>query len=81
MSSSRQSSRAKRKLSIGQCPSCGSDNVAEVVEDVVIRIGRRSHRFEQVAHERCASCGERIFGIETSKQFDATILKRRRRAA
>ena len=81
MSSSRQSSRTKRKVAAVQCPVCGSANVAEVVEDVVFRIGRRSHRFGQVAHERCGSCEERIFGIEVSKQFDAAILKKRRKAA
>jgi hypothetical protein len=48
---------------------------------VELRIGRSSHRFEGVPHERCRACGERIFGIDASKRFDAVVLKGRRRHA
>jgi len=81
MSSSPQSSRTSSKRTTGRCPTCGGSRIAQVVEDVVVRVGRRSYRFEQIPHERCRSCGERIFGIDASKQFDATVLKGRRRAA
>jgi hypothetical protein len=52
-----------------------------VKEDVMLKVGRRVHHFPDVVHERCMACGERIFGVEASQQFDAVILKRRRRAA
>jgi len=55
--------------------------VVPVTEDVTFRVGGRTHRFEAVAHERCAACGERIFGLEASRRFDQAILPRRRRAA
>jgi YgiT-type zinc finger domain-containing protein len=55
--------------------------VTAVVEDITLRIGKRSHRFAAVPHERCAQCGERIFGIDASKRFDAAILKRPGRRA
>ncbi len=81
MSSSPQSSRTSSKRTTGRCATCGGSRIAQVVEDVVVRVGRRSYRFEQIPHERCGFCGDRIFGIEASKRFDATVLKGRRRAA
>jgi hypothetical protein len=55
--------------------------VIRTTEDVVLHVGRRRHRFEAIEHELCLACGERIFGIEASRRFDATILKTRRRSA
>ncbi len=81
MSSSRRSSLNERAGAAGNCPICGSARVTAVVEDVVLRIGKRSHRFAAVPHERCKQCGERIFGIDASKRFDAAILKRSGRRA
>jgi YgiT-type zinc finger domain-containing protein len=81
MSSSRRSMPTKRPHAAGGCPTCGSQRVVSVKEDVMLKVGRRVHCFPDVAHERCTACGERIFGIEASQQFDAVILKRRRRAA
>ena len=78
MSSSRRSSPTK---SAGPCPCCGSRRVSAVTEDVTFRVGGRAHTFEAVAHERCAACGERIFGLDVSRRFDAATLPRRRRAA
>ena len=80
MSSSRRSSQTDRVTNRGACPTCGSRRVVSTVEDVVIRARRRSYRFESVPHERCLACGERIFGIDASRRFDVTILKRRRAA-
>ena len=80
MSSSRQSSPTRQRRE-GHCPTCGSERVIAVEEDVILRVGRQRHCFEGVAHERCQACGERIFGIDVSVQFDAAILRRRRRAA
>jgi len=80
MSSSRRSLPADGSTSRGACPTCGSRRVVATVEDVVIRARRRSHRFASVPHERCLACGERIFSIDVSRQFDAAILKRRRAA-
>jgi YgiT-type zinc finger domain-containing protein len=80
MSSSRQSSPTKPKR-VGRCPRCGSDRVIAVVEDVTLRIAQHRHRFERIEHERCQACGERVFGIDVSLQFDAAILKRRGRRA
>lgn len=51
------------------------------MEDVVLRIRKRSHRFAAVPHERCEQCGERIFSIDASKRFDAALLKGRGRHA
>jgi len=81
MSSSRRNSLSERGRAAGNCPICGSARVSAVVEDVVLRIGKRSHHFAAVPHERCEQCGERIFGIDTSKRFDAEILKGRGRRA
>lgn len=81
MFSSRQSSSTDRQPKAGRCPSCGSGRVVEVIDDVEMRIGRKKHHFEAVPHERCRACGERIFGIDASKRFDAAVLKGRRRAA
>jgi ribosomal protein L37E len=47
----------------------------------VLTVGKRAHRFAKVPHERCERCGERIFGIEASKRFDAALLKGRGRRA
>ncbi len=80
MSSSRRSSPTRRQRA-GRCPTCGSERVIAVEEDVILRIGHRRHRFKRIAHERCQACGERIFGIDVSCQFDAAILKRRGRRA
>jgi hypothetical protein len=49
-----------------------------VREEVVLRVRGVSHRFPDVEHERCAACGERIFGLEASKLFDALIHRRPR---
>jgi YgiT-type zinc finger domain-containing protein len=81
MSSSRRSSLSKRRPATGDCPVCGSPRVRAVVDDVVLHIGKRSHRFIAIPHERCEQCGERIFGINASKLFDAAILKGRARRA
>ena len=81
MSSSRRSLRNERRPGAGRCPICGSARVATVVEDVVLQVGKRSHRFAAVPHERCEQCGERIFGIDASKRFDAALLKGRGRRA
>ena len=42
---------------------------------------RRRYTVENVPHERCAACGERIFGVEASQRFDEAILRGRRRRA
>lgn len=81
MSSSHRSSRTEPARSRGRCPTCGSDRVIKTEEDVVLRVGNRRHRFQQLRHERCLACGERIFDLVASQQFDVLILKRRRRAA
>jgi len=81
MSSSRQSSPTERRQRTGVCPTCGSRRVVAVEEDVVLRIGRRMRRFERIPHEHCLACGERIFGIDASRQFDLVLLKRRGRSA
>ena len=76
MSSSRRSSRDDAAAGRGRCPTCGSRRVSRVTEDVTLTIrGRR--RFAHVEHERCAACGERIFGIEASLRFDAALRKGR----
>ena len=80
MSSSRPSSQSKRPPP-GRCPTCGSSRVRAVSEDVVIRVRGVGHRFPEVPHEKCDSCGERIFGLEASKRFDALIPRRRRSRA
>jgi len=80
MSSSRQSSQTEPVRSRGHCPTCGSDRVIKTEEDVVLRVGNRRHRFQQLPHERCLACGERIFDLDASRRLDALILKRRRAA-
>jgi YgiT-type zinc finger domain-containing protein len=52
--------------------------VQRVSETVVLRIRGVVRRFEDVQHERCLACGERIFDLEVSRQFDAMFLRRRR---
>ena len=52
-----------------------------VTEDITLRVGRGGHCFEDVPHERCLACGERIFDLETSGKFDAVLAKKRRRRA
>ena len=81
MSSSHRSSPTEPTRSRGRCPTCGSTRVIKTVEDVVLRVSNRRHRFPQLRHEHCLECGERIFDIDVSHQFDLLILKRRRRAA
>jgi hypothetical protein len=51
--------------------------VRQVREDVVLRIGAARRKFPDVKHERCGNCGERIFGVEASRMFDAAIHPRR----
>jgi hypothetical protein len=55
--------------------------VHAVTEDVALRVHGVSHRFPEVPHEKCDACGERIFGLEASKRFDALIPRRRRSRA
>ena len=74
MSSSRRSSPTDAPL--GRCPTCGSERVIRVTEDVEFKLRGRAHRFKAVEHERCEECGERIFGIEASRRFDAVIRRR-----
>lgn len=81
MSSSRQSSRTDSHGASGACPTCGKRRVVHVTEDVTLSVGRRRHCFEDVPHERCLACGERIFDLETSGKFDAMLSKKRRRRA
>ena len=81
MSLSRRSSRSELPRPAGRCPTCGSARVIRTEEDVVLPVGRRRHRFENVVHERCLACGERIFDVEVSRRFDAVILKRKRQCA
>lgn len=81
MSSSHRSSPTEPARAPGRCPTCGRSRVVKTAEDIVLRIGNRRHRFEQLEHERCLACGERIFDIDASCRFDAVILKRRRHAA
>jgi len=52
--------------------------VVEVRDVVVLRVRGSRHRFADVPHERCENCGERIFGVEASRLFDAALLHRRR---
>jgi YgiT-type zinc finger domain-containing protein len=51
--------------------------VGPVKEDVVLRVRGRRLRIDALDHERCDACGERIFGIEASRQIDAAVLPRR----
>jgi YgiT-type zinc finger domain-containing protein len=81
MSSSRPSSRSSRAAASGPCPTCGSSRVRTVREEVTLRIRGVNHRFPEVPHEKCDACGERIFGIDASKRFDALIPRRRRSRA
>lgn len=74
MSSSRRSSPS-RKTRPTVCPRCGARGVVPVSEDIVLRVGRRRHAIKSVDHERCLRCGERIFGLEVSRGFDATVLR------
>lgn len=78
MSSSRPSSRSSRTAASGPCPTCGSSRVRTVTEEVTLRIRGVSHRFPAVPHEKCDACGERLFGLEASKRFDALIPRGRR---
>lgn len=78
MSLSRRSSPTNHA---SKCPNCGAKAVLPVTEDVSLRVHGRKYRFDAVEHERCAECGERIFGLEASRRFDAEILPRRRRVA
>jgi YgiT-type zinc finger domain-containing protein len=55
--------------------------VVRVVEDVVLKIRGRVHRFENVAHERCEKCGEQVFDLETSRRFDAVLRTRGKKHA
>ena len=80
MSSSRQSSPRKIR-GTGPCPTCGSKRVVKVTEGVMLRIGSHRYRFDNLNHERCLSCSERIFDIDASKRFDAILKRGRRRAA
>jgi len=71
---SRLANRASRNPA--PCPTCGARRVVSVCQDVVLRVRGRQYKVEDVPHERCASCGERIFGVDAACRFDALILKR-----
>ena len=45
--------------------------VVPVTEDIVLRVRGRRYKVAGVAHERCQACGERIFGVEAGRRFDA----------
>ena len=81
MSLSRQSLRSKPLRRGGTCPTCGAKRVVLSTEDIVLRVRGRRYQLDSVPHERCAACGERIFGLEVARQFDALILGRKRRQA
>ena len=78
MSSSRRSSRPRKSPRPGACPTCGGRRVIPVTDDVVLRVRGRRYRIEGVAHEQCQACGERIFGLEASRQFDGVVLRGKR---
>lgn len=82
--SSMYSSHAKspsRRSQAGACPRCGSLRVRMVTEAVVLKIRGTSYRFEDVPHERCTACGERVFGIDASRMFDGIVRGNRRTRA
>lgn len=79
MSSSRRSSPSRISRKTGACPTCGSNRVVPVTEDIVIRLRGRRYRCEALPHERCAACGELILGIDTARRLDALILRGARR--
>jgi len=80
MSSPRRNSPTKSRKRA--CPVCSKGPVVDVVEDVVLRVKGRKYRFENIKHELCTKCGERIFDLETSRMFDEKILtKKKSRAA
>ncbi len=82
MSSSQRKSPNRKRSAHGDCPTCGNARVVSTVEDVVLTVHGRKHRFENIPHEKCLNCGERIFGIEASHLFDAALHpKKRSRAA
>lgn len=81
MSSSRRNSPSERSQPRSECPRCGNRRVGEVTEDVVLRVRGKRYLFPRLTHERCGACGERLFGIEASRLFDAAILKRRAKRA
>ncbi len=60
---------------------CGSLRVRMVTEAVVLKIRGTSYRFEDVPHERCTACGERVFGIDASRMFDGIVRGNRRTRA
>jgi YgiT-type zinc finger domain-containing protein len=52
----------------------------KVVEDVVLTVRRKRHRFTAVPHHKCGACGERLFDLEASRRFDAALGRKRRAA-
>ena len=53
----------------------------ELCESIVIEVGKSRRRVEDVPHELCEDCGERIFSIDVSRHFDALFLGKRKGAA
>ena len=78
MFSSQRSSPSSRSRRASTCPRCGARSLVHVTEDVILRIRGHRYQFKDVPHERCGACGERLFGVDASRQFDARILGRRR---
>jgi YgiT-type zinc finger domain-containing protein len=55
--------------------------MVQVEADVVLRVKGKTYRFENMRHEVCGGCGERIFGLDASRLFDQKILSRRKSRA
>ena len=81
MSSSPPSSPTSRSRRASTCPKCGARSLVPVTEDVILRVRGHRYQFQDVPHERCGACGERLFGVDASRQFDARVLRRRRHRA
>ena len=69
-------------MALKKCPSCEKKGLETVTETVSFPVGKKTIVVESLTHQKCESCGERVFSMEAQKKIEATAYgKKSSRAA
>ena len=58
-------------LQIKTCPSCGSDRIEQITQDIVRRYKGQEYTVPAVTFHECPDCGEKVYDREAMLKIEA----------